>query len=284
MIKISTDSTVDLPKHLLDEFDISVLPLVVLLGENEYLDGVNVLPDDIFKFVDKSGALPKTSARSIEDFKEYFSSLLKTCDQVVHCGIGSKLSSCNANAVKAVEELGVEDRVCIVDSCALSSGIGLIVLRGAAAARAGKSFDEVISAMKETASHNQTSFVVDKLEYLYKGGRCSRFSFSVAGLLKIKPRLEMVDGYLINTGKEIGPFKSVLIKYVDSILKKHNNPSREYCFVTHTAMDPALVQMVIDYVKSKNIFEHVEEVIAGSVITSHCGKSTLGILYINDGK
>lgn len=284
MIKISTDSTADLPKHLLDEFDVSVLPLVVLLGENEYLDGINIAPDDIFNYVSQSGSLPKTSARSIEDFKEYFSSLLKTCDLVVHCGIGSKLSSCYENACHAVKELGAEDRVIIVDSCALSSGIGLIVLRGAAAVRAGKSLEEVVKIMKDTASFTQTSFVVDKLEYLYKGGRCSRFSFSVAGLLKIKPRLEMVDGNLINTGKEIGPFKSVLIKYVDAILKKHNNPSKEYCFVTHTDMNPEFVQMVIDYVKSKNIFDHVEEVTAGSVITSHCGRSTLGILYINDGK
>lgn len=284
MIKISTDSTADIPKHFISEFDISVLPLIVTLGDNEYFDGMNISPDDIYNFVTETDTLPKTSARSIEDFKEYFSSLLETCDQVVHCGIGSKLSTCYANACRAVEELGVSDRVAIVDSCALSSGIGLIVLRGAAAARAGKNLSEVVEVMKNTADHNQTSFVVDKLEFLYKGGRCSRFSFSVAGLLKIKPRLEMVDGYLINTGKEIGPYKSVLIKYVDAILKKYNNPSREYCFVTHTDMNPELVQMVIDYVKSKNIFDHVEEQLAGSVITSHCGKSTLGILYVNDGQ
>lgn len=284
MIKISTDSTADLPKHFIDEFGISVMPLVVLLGENEYLDGINISPNDIFNYVSENGSLPKTSARSIEDFKEYFSTLLEEYDHVVHCGIGSKLSSCYTNACKAVEELGIGDRVAIVDSCALSSGIGLIVLRGASAARAGKSFEETVAIMKDTAAHTQTSFVVDKLEYLYRGGRCSRFTFSVAGLLKIKPRLEMVDGSLVNTGKEIGPYKSVLIKYVDAILKKHNNPSKEYCFVTHTEMNPELVKMVIDYVKSKNIFEHVEEMTAGSVITSHCGKSTLGILYINDGK
>lgn len=284
MIRISTDTTADIPKHFIDEFDISVLPLIVTLGDSEYFDGIDVSPDDIYKFVAETDTLPKTSARSIEDFKEYFSTLLEESDIVVHCGIGSKLSACYANACKAVEELGMNNRIFIVDSCALSSGIGLIVLRGAAAARAGKSVNEIVQIMNDTAAHNQTSFVVDKLEYLYKGGRCSRFSFSVAGLLKIKPRLEMVDGSLINTGKEIGPYKSVLIKYVDAILKKYNNPSKEYCFVTHTDMDPALVQMVIDYVKSKHLFEHVEEMLAGSVITSHCGKSTLGILYVNDGK
>lgn len=284
MIKISTDTTADIPKHFIEEFDISVLPLIVTLGDNEYFDGVNVSPDDIYNFVAESGTLPKTSARSIEDFKDYFSALLEKYDQVVHCGIGSKLSTCYANACKAVEELGAEGRVFVVDSCALSSGIGLIVLRGAAAVRAGKDVSEVVEIMKNTAANNQTSFVVDKLEFLYKGGRCSRFSFSVAGLLKIKPRLEMVDGSLINTGKEIGPYKSVLIKYVDAILKKYNNPSKEYCFITHTEMNPELLNMVIEYVKSKNIFDHVEEVLAGSVITSHCGKSTLGILYVNDGK
>lgn len=282
MIKISTDSTADLPKHLVDEFGISVFPLIVTLGDNEYFDGVNISPDDIYKFVDESKILPKTSARSIEDFKEYFSSLLTSCDAIVHCGIGSKLSVCYSNACRAVEELGLGDKVKIVDSCALSSGTGLTVLSGAVAARAGKSLDEVVSEMTKSAQNTQTSFTLDKLEYLYKGGRCSRFTFSVAGLLKIKPRLEIVDGSLINTGKEIGPLKSVLIKYVDSILKKHPSPRKDFCFITHTAMSQELVDMVVEYVKSKNIFEHVEENLAGSVITSHCGKNTLGILYIND--
>lgn len=283
MIKFSTDSTCDLPKHYIEQYNISILPLVVNLGEDEFLDGENIVPDDIYSFVEKTGELPKTAGRGIEDFKEYFLNLLKTCDVVVHCGIGSELSVCYQNACLAAKEIG-EDKVKIVDSKALSVGSGLIVLSGAVAYKNGAKLEEVLQNMNEAANNIQASFMVEKLDYLHKGGRCSRFTFSMATFLRIKPRLEVVNGKLINTGKEVGPMKVVLKKYVDAILKKYNNPRKDLCFIIHTRMDEELLKEVEEYLKSKDIFEHIECNFAGSVITSHCGEGTLGILYINDGK
>lgn len=282
-IKFSSDSTCDMPKHFIDEFDVSIIPLVVSLGDKDYLDGINIKPDDLYAFVTQTGELPKTAARSAEAYKEYFLKLLKKADVVVHCGIGAKLSACYNNACLAAKEIG-EDKVIVIDSGALSTGTSLVILSGASAYRAGAGLDEVVENMKNAAEHVQSSFIVDRLDYLHKGGRVSRFTFSVATFLRIKPRLEVVDGLLINTGKEMGPYKSVVIKYVDSILKKYNNPRKDLCLVTFTKLDEKIIQSVVDYVKSKNIFDHVETALAGSVITSHCGEGTLGILYINDGK
>lgn len=282
-IKFSTDSTCDLPETIIEQNSISVLPLVVNLGDNEYYDGQNICPDDIYDFVAKTGELPKTAGRGVEDFKEYFLELLKINDFVVHCGIGADLSVCYQNACLAAKEIG-EDKVKVIDSKALSTATGLILLSGIDAYKKGAGLDEVVKNMIDSSKYIQASFMVDKLDYLHKGGRCSRFTFSMANLLRIKPRLEVVNGKLINTGKEIGPMKVVLKKYIDTILKKYNKPRKAYCFVTHTKMENKLTQEIVDYLKSKNIFEHVEESIAGSVITSHCGPGTLGILYINDGE
>ncbi len=282
-IKFSSDSTCDMPKHFVQEFDVSILPLIVTLGENEYLDGVNVQPDDLYAYVKQSGNLPKTAARSVDAYKQYFLKLLKKADVVVHCGIGAKLSACYENACAAAREIG-EDKVIVVDSKALSVGISLVILSGASAYRAGASLQEVVENMKNAADNVQSSFVVDRLDYLHKGGRCSKFTFSVATFLRIKPRLEVVDGLLINTGKEVGPYKSVVLKYVDAILKKYDKPRKDLCLIAHTKMDESIVNSVVEYLKSKNIFEHIEVTYAGSVITSHCGEGTLGILYINDGK
>ncbi len=284
MIRFSTDSTCDLPKHFIEEYNFSVLPLIVTLGDKEYLDGVDITPEMIYDHEKKTGELPHTAGRGVDVFKDYFSNLLKTCDYVVHCGIGDKLSVCYQNAVQAVKELGAEDKVKIIDSRALSSSTGLILISGANCALGGGSIDDVVKNMTEAAQHMQCSFMVDRLDYLYKGGRVSKFSFSVASLLKIKPRLEMEDGLLINTGKEIGPFKSTIFKYIDSILKKYPSPRRDLCLIAHTTLEDGLLEKVISYIKSKNIFDKIEAEYAGSVITSHCGKGTLGILYINDGK
>ncbi len=283
MIKFSTDSTCDLPKHILEEYDIAVIPLVVTLGDKEYLDGINISPDDIFDFVKQYGELPKTAGRSIEDFKEYFLKLLEKSETVVHCGIGSKLSVCYQNACLAAQEIG-EDKVKVIDSKSLSTGTGLILMRGVETYKNGGKLSDIEKSMIYASDRAQASFMVDKLDFLYKGGRCSKFSFSVANMLRIKPRLEVIDGKLVNTGKEIGPLKSVLIKYVDAILKKYNRPNKDICFVTHTKMDDDIINSIVEYVESKHIFDKVESTFAGSVITSHCGEGTLGILFLNDAE
>lgn len=279
MIKLCTDSCVDINKNQIEESNISVFPLSVILGDKEYLDGVNITPNDIFDYVDKTGLLPKTAARSIEDFKTFFQELLKDGDEVIYMGISSKLSSAYSYASQAKEELKT-DKLHIIDSKSLSTGIGLLVLYASDLIRQGLSCEEICQKLEEQVLLNQTSFVVDTLDYLYKGGRCSAMARFGANLLKIKPRLELVDGKIENTGKYMGKFNSVIYKYIDDMLKLHSNIKKDLCFITHTCRDDKFVSEIVDYVKSKNIFDKVVSSRAGATITCHCGENTLGILYL----
>ena len=279
MVKITTDSCADLNEQLYKENNISVIPLFVTLGEDEFLDCINICPNQIFDYVAKTKILPKTAARSIEEYKEFFEEALKEGDEVFYTGISSKLSSSFANAQKAVEELGT-DKVFVVDSESLSSGIGNLVLLACKLAKQGKSGKEIADIIEAQAKHNQASFVVDNLDYLYKGGRCSAMARFGANLLRIKPRLELIEGEIKNTGKYMGNFKVVCKKYIDDMLNMHSNYKTDIAFITHTCQDKEFVQSMVDYVKSKNIFKEVLATDAGATITSHCGANTLGILYL----
>ena len=279
MIKICSDSCCDLTAAQIKENNISILPLFVTLGEDDFLDGQTIKPDDIYAYVKKTKQLPKTAARSTEDFKEFFSELLADGSEVIYTGIGACLSSTYENALRAKNELD-NPRLYIVDSKSLSSGIGLLLLYASSLAKEGKSGQEIAELLEKQSNLNQASFVVDKLDYLHKGGRCSGLAKFGANLLKLKPRLELVDGKIENTAKYMGQFKVVLKKYVDDMLKNHQNYKNDICFVTHTKTDKEIVESVIEYVKSKNIFKQVVESEAGATITCHCGENTLGILFL----
>lgn len=282
MIIITTDSTADLNLEQVKENKIPVIPLIVTLGEKDYLDnGVDVTDEKIFDFVKETKVLPKTAARSSEDYKNFFNEFVEKGDEVVHVSLGANLSSSCQNAVMAAEEIG-GNKVYVVDSMSLSTGVGLLALEGVRLKNQGLLAKEIYERLTALAPKTQASFVVDKLDYLYKGGRCSKFSFSLGSLLKIKPRLQLIDGSIVNTGKDMGTMKSVFKKYVDHELTKYPNMRRNRCFVTHTKMDQDVVDFIIEYVKAKGIFEEVIESMAGSVITSHCGPGTLGILYLCD--
>jgi len=279
MIKICTDSCCDLTANQIKENSISVLPLIVTLGEEEYFDGQNISPEEIYKYVKETKQLPKTAARSTEDFKEFFEELLADGSEVIYTGIGGELSSTFNNALRAKNEME-NDKLYVIDSNSLSTGIGLLVLYACKLRDEGKGASEIADALEKQTRHTQASFVVDKLDYLHKGGRCSGLARFGANLLKIKPRLELVDGKIVNTGKYMGQFKVVLKKYIDDMLTKYSNVKKDVCFVTHTKTDDDIVQFVIDYVKSQNLFDSVVETTAGATITCHCGENTLGILYL----
>ncbi len=283
MIRLCTDSCVDINKNQLEENQIVVFPLSIILNDKEYLDGVDINPKEIFSYVEKTGQLPKTAARSIEDFKSFFMDLLKDGDEVIYMGISSKLSSAFNYASQAQKEINNKN-LHIVDSKSLSSGIGLLILYAAKLIKQGLSCEEICQKLTKQSQLNQTSFVVDTLDYLYKGGRCSAMARFGANLLKIKPRLELVDGKIENTGKYVGKFKSVILKYIDDMLKVHNNYKDDICFITHTCQDEDFVKDVVDYVKNKNIFKQVVSSVAGSTISCHCGENTLGILYLLENK
>ena len=278
MVNICTDSCNDLTSELIEENNIKVIPLVVTLGEQEYYDNVNIHPEDIFNFVNKNNILPKTAARSIEDYKEFFNSLPKE-NEIIYIGISSELSSSINNAMLASKEVD-EGRIFIVDSRSLSTGIGLLVLYAARLAKEGKNGKEIYVMLLKQTQFNQASFIVDRLDYLYKGGRCSGIARFGANLLKLKPCLELVNGEIINTSKYMGNFKKIVYKYIDDMLAKYPNVKKENCFITHTCKDEAFIIEVVEYVRNKNIFEKVYSSRAGSTISCHCGENTLGILYL----
>ncbi len=281
MIKFCTDSCVDISKKLLEDNDISVLPLYVILGEEEYLDGVTIQPKDIFAYVKEYGVLPKTAARSVENYKDFYNKNLGENDHLIYIGIANNLSSSYANAVSARDEMGeLKDRIHVIDSKSLSSGIGLLILYGKKLAGEGLSAQEVCSKIEKQIEKNQTSFIVDKLDYLYKGGRCSALTRFGASLLNIKPVLELQEGKIENTSKFMGKFNLVCKKYIDQMLEKHKNYKTDLCFITHTCKDEEFAMQMVEYVKSKNIFDEVLPQRAGSTISCHCGENTLGILYL----
>ncbi len=278
MVKISTDSTSDL-EHLLEKEDINVIPLVVNMGGTDYYDGENITAQDIFRFYEEKKQLPKTSARSVTEYVEYFTRLREDGSEVVHISISQALSCTYSNALIAATEVG---GVYVVDSMSLSTGIGLLVLKAVDLKKEGRTAKEIFETVAALAPHVQASFVVDTMEYLHKGGRCSGVAKFFAGALKIKPTIFLKDGKMQVGQKYMGSFSKNIVKYVEATLAQHNTPDLKRIFVTHTYSSDEDVQRVKDKIKElRPDFEEIIETHAGSTVTSHCGKNTLGILYIN---
>ena len=282
-IKITTDSTADVTPEFFEKHGIGYLPEIVNLGGEEYFDTVNVFTKDIEEFVANTKKLPKSAARSVQDFKDFFNGFLdEGYDAVVFVGISSKLSCITKNAQTAAEEIGA-DKVFVVDGGVLSTGTLLLTLSALELARAGKPASEIAKIIKQRSYSCQASFVVETLEYLYKGGRCSMLSMFGANLLKIKPKLQLINGSIVANEKYRGKQNVVLKKYIDDTLALYNNPDKTRCFITHAEADPEVVDEIVKYVESKGIFKEVIVSKANSVIFTHCGRGTLGILYLNDG-
>ena len=277
-VTITTDSTCDL-NDLIRERDIRVMPLGVLLGDKEYRDGVDIDPRMIFDFVSETGVLPKTSAPSIAAYADFFRSFTDKGDKVVHVNISQKASGAHQMALAAAKEVGA-DKVFVVDSLALSTGQGLIVMKAADLRDAGASAEEIYRECLAAAALAQTSFVVDTLEYLHKGGRCSLVSLLGAKVLKIHPYIDMVDGQLGIKKKYVGTMRRCFTSYVEDLAAIYPEYDRTRCFITHSHCDPELVKAVRGKVEELFSFGEIHETVAGSVITSHCGQGTLGVLFL----
>lgn len=281
-IKISSDSTADLSRELLTQNNIATMPLHVSLGEEDFLDGETIQPQAIYDFYAQTKKLPKTGARSTEEYREFFENLLaQGNDAVVHFCISSDMSASFQNAELASKEL---KNVFVVDSRQLSTGIGLLVLDACDMVKKGLSAKEIYDRAMSRRDSSKSSFIVDKLEFLYKGGRCSALSYLGANLLSIKPCLEVKNGLIGVESKPMGSYRRCVAKYCQSIREKITDPDPTRVFVTHTQMDEGITEEVIATVKSWGIFDEVLETTAGCTVTTHCGANTIGILYFNDGK
>ncbi|MBQ8322805.1 MAG: DegV family protein [Clostridia bacterium] len=276
-IKITSDSTCDL-NRLVEERDIGILPLQVNLDSKAYRDGVDITPQEIFDFVAQTKILPKTSAPSVAEYEEFFAEQLKSYDEVLHINISSKSSGSHNFAKMAAESF--KGKVRVIDSKALSTGQGLLVLEAADMRDEGKSMDEIVERLEEMKTHVNTSFVPDRLDYLHKGGRCSGMTMFVANALKIHPKIVMDDGQLIQGGKYRGHMERCIAQYVEELKTTYPDYDKKRCFVTHSSADKSVVDVAKAKVKELFDFDEVIETVAGSIITSHCGKGTLGVLFV----
>ena len=278
-IALSAESTLDLSKELLQKYDINVLPFTVLLGENEYKDG-GITGPDIFEYVDKNKILPRTCAINEYQYRDYFRSFLENgYDAVIHISLSSGISSSYDNAEKASHKF---DNVYVIDSASLSTGIALEVIYARKLIDKGLDAKEVVEKVKARIPYVQASFVIQTLDYLYKGGRCSGLARLGAALLRIKPQIIVSEGKMAPAKKYFGRKSQVIESYCKDTLEQFANPDLSIAFVTHTYATPEMVAVAIEALKNRG-FKTIYETHAGATITSHCGPQTLGILFINDG-
>ena len=277
-IAISAESTIDLSKDLLEKYDIKTVAYTVILGNKAGLDG-EITAKQIFNYVDSNKVLPKTSAVNEVQFYEHFKNLLCDYDCVIHFSLSSEMSASFNNAKKASEEL---QNVYVVDSRVLSTGIALEAIYARKLADRGLEPLEIVDKVTKRIPAVQTSFVLSRLDYLYKGGRCNYLSFLCSALLKIRPQIVVSDGAMRPRSKYVGKINRCIEKYVDDTLSAFSTPDLEEVFITSTTATTEQLEMVKEKLIKRG-FKNIHITNANATVTSHCGENCLGILYINDG-
>ena len=278
-VRIIADSTCDLSEELIERYNIVIVPLMVTLGEKSGYDGIDITPEDIYRYVEETGELSKTSAVSAWDFRQKFKELRAEGDELVVFTISSKFSACFQNAATMAEELG---GIYVVDTQNLSTGEALVIIKAAEMAAEGKSAQEIVLACEEVIPRVEASFVVDSIEYLRKGGRCSALAALGANLFKIKPAIEVINGAMEPGKKYRGSLNKVITTYAEDRLKdRADQIDMSRIFITHTKCDPEEVEHVKQLVREycPDVRE-ILETVAGATITTHCGPGTLGVLFV----
>lgn len=278
-IAISLDSACDLSKELIEKYDFKIIPFGVNLGDKFFYDG-EIAPEEIFEYADNNKTLPKTNAVNEEAFKEHFAKILNDYDAIIHFDISSEMSSAYQNAVNASKNF---KNVYVVDSRTLSTAISLEAIYAKKLTETMDDPAKIVELVKKRIPAVQATFIIERLDYLYKGGRCSGLALLGANLLKIRPEIEVLNGNMKNTEKFRGKMADCVTKYCRATLEKYNHPDKSVIFITHSVADKELVDAA-KAVVSEYGFENVYETTAGCTVSSHCGKNTLGILYINDAE
>lgn len=276
-IIISSDSTCDLSAELRERYNVSIIPLGVTLGDKTYFDGVDIVPDDIYAHHTKTGELPKTTAANVGDCIDYFKTFADAGKTVIHIALSAEFSSTYNNACLAASEF---ENVYVVDSRNLSTGNGLLVIAAAEMAQSGMEAAEIVEKLNALAPCVDASFVIDKLDYLHKGGRCSALAMLGANVLKLKPCIEVKNGKMGVGKKYRGKYSAVLKEYVAERLADTENIDLDRVFVTHAGVDSEIVNAVVEQVKEIAPFKEVFMTRAGCTISSHCGADTLGVLFV----
>ena len=276
-IKITADSTCDLSAAQLEEYQISLAHLTIVKGDEQFTDGITITPADIFAHVENGGALCSTAAYSIGQYEELFARYANDYDAVIHINIGSGFSACHQNARIAAEEF---HNVRVIDSQNLSTGQGLIVLEACRLAQTCENLDEIVDALNALTPRVEASFLLDRLDYMVKGGRCSSAAALGANLLNLKPCIEVKGGKMSVAKKYRGPYAKCLASYVKDRLSGREDILRKELFLTYTPVSDACLAAVKDAINSCESFETYYETTAGCTVSCHCGPGTLGVLFV----
>ena len=281
-VKIIADSTCDLSVELLKQYDISILPLHIVLGELEYKDGLEISPDEIYEWSDSKKEAPKTSAASIADTMDLYDKYLKEYDEIVCFSISGQMST-TVNVMRmAVEELDAEERIHIIDSENLSTGGGLLVIEAAIMAENGLSGKEIVEKIGALKPFVRSSFIVDTLTFLHRGGRCSGVAALAGGALKLHPKILVENGAMKPDKKYRGKMSNAFLTYAKDLEPQMMNAKPDRVFITHSGCDKEIIQSVYQFVEELGYFKEILITRAGGVISSHCGPGTLGVLFIEN--
>ncbi len=277
-IKLIADSTCDLSQDLLQKYDISVIPLCIVMGDESYYDGVETTPDDIYKWADANKTTPKTAAATFDMATSILKPHMDAGDDIIYIGISMQMST-TCNVIRMIGEDEGYNKLHIVDSMNLSTGIGLQLLYAGRLIEEGKSAEEVVALLTKRRDKVRASFVVDTLTYLARGGRCNAVTALLANTLKLKPEIVVANGTMGVSKKYRGNINSALLKYAKDLEPQLLNADTSAVFITHSGCDEDTITLIQEYLKGLNRFENIYITRAGGVISSHCGPGTLGVLF-----
>ena len=280
-VAISSDTAIDMPKELLARFDIQTVPFTLTLGERTVADG-EITPEELFAFTDKTGQLPRTAAVNEFQMEQHFRKLFEQgYEAIVHFDISSEMSSAYANAVSASKKF--DDKVVVIDSRVLSTGIGLLAIYARKLADAGYPLPQIKKLVEERIPFDQTSFILESVNYLYKGGRCSALAALGANVLRLRPEIYVKNGKMGPGAKYRGPMQRFVASYVADTLKTFANFDPEVVFITYSTAPDDVVEQTRKTLAAAG-FRNIFLTHAGGTVSCHCGPHCLGILYMNDGE
>ena len=276
-IKIMSDSTCDLSQDLIEKHDITIVPLTVIKGNEQFKDGVNITPAEIFAHVAAGNDLCSTTAINVGEYTECFEKYSKEYDGIIHISLGSGFSSSYQNACIAAEDY---DNIRVIDSQNLSTGQGLVVLKACQLAESCQDLDAIAMELDAYTERIESSFLLDQLRYMVKGGRCSSAAALGANLLNLKPCIEVKEGKMAVVKKYRGNYAKSLASYVKDRIANRANLDRGTLFVTRTPISDECLKAVKDAIESYADFENIYWTEAGSTVSCHCGPGTLGLLFV----
>lgn len=283
-ILLSADTPCDVGPILKERYRVSLFPLHIILDEKQYTDGVDITAAEIYRAWWDHKFLPRTAAINPEEYILYFQPFLEQGYDILHISLGSGLSSCHQNAKIAGEHLAALGKVLVIDSCSLSTGFGLLVCEAGERINAGMPLERVYEEVSALVPDTRASFILDTLEFMRAGGRCSSITQISAAMLNIKPTILVKNdrqGSMVVGKKYIGKLESAIMKYVEDQLKGRTDIVLDRVFITHSLLtDPSLSERVADKIRELQPFKEIFDTDASCTISSHCGPNTLGVLFL----